>query len=244
MKKYSSPVCFLSDCHLPLITLPGQEEWSNNVIRFLREEASRAATICIVGDLFDFWFEWQHSIPSAAFPVLTELNTLVQQGKDIIYLAGNHDGHVGDFLENQVGLVVTRKSMNIEIDGKKFHILHGDGVVPADRGYRILRALVRWKATETIYKLVHPDFGIWFANKVSRLSNLTGGNKEARNIDGYRKYALSKLDEGFNFVVMGHIHLSDFTPHANGAYISIGNWIEEHSYGVFSDGEIKLEFFS
>lgn len=244
MKQFSSPVCFLSDCHLPLISLAGQEEWSSIVIRFLREEASKAATIFIVGDLFDFWFEWRHSIPSAAFPVLSELNTLVKQGKNIIYMAGNHDGHLGGFLEKEVGLIVTRKSMNVKIDGKAFHILHGDGIVRADRGYRILRALVRWKPTETIYKFVHPDFGVWFAHKVSLLSFKTGGNKAARDLDAYRRYALTKLDEGFNFVVMGHIHVSDYTPHANGGYLAIGDWIGNHSYGVFGDGKLKLEFFS
>ena len=243
MHGYRSPVYFLSDCHLPLIAKPGQESWVPTVVRFLREKASSARTLFLVGDIFDFWFEWRHSIPAAAFPVLAELNKMVQQGVEISYMAGNHDGHVGRFLETEVGLTATRRSIDAEIDGKRFHILHGDGIALDDRGYRILRSLVRWRPTEAIYKLVHPDFGIWFAHKVSKYSRVTGGNPKVTGLGPYRDYAERKLNEGFNYVIMGHVHESGVFDHPNGGFYAIGDWINRHSYGVFENGGMKLEFF-
>ncbi len=243
MNKYTSPVYFLSDCHLPLIVKPGQESWTPTVVNFLRKKASRAKTLFLVGDIFDFWFEWRHSIPGAAFPVLVELNKFAQQGVEIIYMAGNHDGHIGKFLEDKVGLTTTRKPIDAEIDGSKFHILHGDGIAQDDRGYRILRSLVRWKPTEAIYKLIHPDFGIWFANKVSKYSRVTGGNRKAVGLKQYHEYAERKLNEGFNYVIMGHVHECAVFDHKNGGYYAIGDWIGKHGYGVFENGEMTLEFF-
>lgn len=214
-----------------------------DVVSFLREVASQNATLFLVGDLFDFWFEWKHSVPGKAFPVLSELSRLVEAGVDIVYLSGNHDGHLGSFLENEVGLSVYRKPIDVLINNKKFHIIHGDGLAPRDRGYRILRSLVRWGPTEKIYKYVHPDFGIWFADKVSSLSHSTGGNKAARLFDDYQKYALNKLDYGFNYVIMGHIHTARYVPHEKGGFMAIGDWMEKKSYGIYSDNELRLDYF-
>ncbi|MDP8237576.1 MAG: UDP-2,3-diacylglucosamine diphosphatase [Candidatus Hatepunaea meridiana] len=243
MNKYHSPAYFLSDCHLPLIPRPGQEEWTPTVVRFLRKIASDARTLFIVGDLFDFWFEWRYSVPSAAFPILTELSNLRKKNIDIIYIAGNHDGHLGNFLKNEVDLTISREPIDVEIDSRKFHIIHGDGIAKSDHGYRILRGLVRWKMTEKIYKLVHPDLGIWFARCISKHSRITGGNPKAGRLEYYTNYADRKLDSGFNFVVMGHIHEAKMFPHHNGGFFSIGEWMKKHSYGVFKEDEMELEFF-
>jgi len=238
-----SPAYFLSDCHLPLIGRRGQESWTPRVIRFLREEAVKAETLFLAGDLFDFWFEWRHCVPSAAFPVLFELRRLALGGKRIIFMAGNHDGHPGQFLEDYVGLTVSRKPVDADIDGQWFHVAHGDGLATADRGYRLLRSLVRWKPTVTIYRLIHPDFGIWFAHLVSRASHNYASNNDRFGPEPYREYARSKLDEGFNYVVIGHRHHADHIEHPRGGYLAVGDWIKDGSYGVFEEGKLKLKFF-
>ncbi|NQT35727.1 UDP-2,3-diacylglucosamine diphosphatase [bacterium] len=244
MIEFPSPAYFLADCHLPLIPRPEQESRTQEVVHFLREKCSDAATLFLVGDIFDFWFEWRHSIPSGAFPVLAELRELAEKGTKVVYMAGNHDGHVGSFMEQKVGLIVTRESMDVQIDGRKLHVLHGDGIAAPDAGYRMLRRLVRWRWTESIYKLVHPDFGIWFAKMISRYSRETGGNKKATAIRYYKEYAEHKLDQGFNYVVMGHIHSALFDSHPNGGFIVIGDWMNKHSYARFADGEMRLEYFN
>ncbi len=243
MNEYKTPVYFLSDCHLPLIVKHGQEDWTPRVLRFLREEACKANTLFLVGDLFDFWFEWKRSVPSATFKVLAELHNMVNSGKRVIYLGGNHDGHVGRFLTEEAGIEVHRKPVVAEIENKRFYILHGDGVAPSDHGYRMLRALVRWKPTEAIYRLVHPDFGIWFAHKVSRFSRYSGGMLFDGDENPYLDFGRKILDKGNDFVVMGHMHKAAEIRTEGGGFFAIGDWIESGSYGVFEDGKFSIRYY-
>ena len=243
MVTLQEPTVFISDSHLPLIPHPERDGWAPRLINFLTEIVKPPSTLVIVGDLFDFWFEWRYSIPSGAFRVLSTLRNLSENGVRIIYLGGNHDGHVGSFLEDEVGVVVSRKPIDAEIGGKRFHIVHGDGIAPSDRGYRLLRCLIRWKFTESIYRLVHPDLGIWIANKISKISRVTVSKIDTFGAEPYRQYAVNKLDDGFNFVIMGHRHQAEYREHSNGAYVAIGDWLNRGSYGYFIDGEMKLKYF-
>lgn len=241
---YKSPAIFLADCHLPLIPNANQSGWTERVIEFLQSKASNAATIVLVGDIFDFWFEWKYAVPGGAFPVLSVLNDLVKKGVKIFYLAGNHDGHPGKFLEDQVGLTVVRGNLDLEIETKKFHIIHGDGIAPPDRGYRMLRSLVRWGPTEKLFRMIHPDWGINFAAWLSKASTEHYSSEDKFGLDPYKNYAFKKIDQGFDYVVMGHRHSSEFHLHGSGAFMGVGGWIPDGGYGVFTDGVAKIEHFS
>lgn len=243
MPTYSSPACFLADCHLPLISSHAGEDRIPVVLEFLRSEAAKANSLFIVGDLFDFWFEWRHSVPSGAFPVLAELNNLKQQGLRILYIGGNHDGHVGKFLREQVGIETSRNPVSIDIDRKSFHLIHGDGLARGDYGYRALRSLVRWNPTESIFRLVHPDFGIWFAHLLSRGSRRHFSGKVIWSGDAYRDYARGVLDRGTNYVVMGHRHEAEWIAHPNGGFLAVGDWIGKRSYGWFENDHAELRYY-
>ncbi|MBC8465480.1 UDP-2,3-diacylglucosamine diphosphatase [bacterium] len=238
-----APALFLSDCHLPLLADKERNTWTKKVQLFLNTEGMKCKTLFLVGDLFDFWFEWNHCIPARSFQVLTTLRNLVDAGIEIHYLAGNHDGHPGWFLKEEVGLKTTRGHVDASIDGKKFHIIHGDGVARGDRNYRILRALVRWKHTEKLYRLLHPDLGIRFAGKVSKGSMSYFSYKDKFGVKPYLDYAFSKIDNGFDYVIMGHRHSADYVEHGKGAFVGIGNWIRKGSYGLFENGGCSLEYF-
>lgn len=238
-----SPAYFISDCHLPLISKSGQEEWGIRATQFIRRVAPRASTLFLVGDLFDFWFEWRHSVPKGVFQVLAALHELVRSGCRIFFIAGNHDGHPGNFLRDEVGLEIFRNAVDAEIDGKRFHIIHGDGIAVQDRGYRVLRRLVRWKPTEAIYRLIHPDLGIWFASKISQTSREVLSSLDKFGAEPYRSYADRKLREGCNYVVMGHRHIAEWIPHPNGGYLAIGEWIRAGSYGIYEHGTLKLAYY-
>lgn len=210
------------------------------MIRFLREEASRGQSLFLVGDLFDFWFEWRYSIPSGAFPVLASLHDLVRSGVRVVYLGGNHDGHVGKFLEREVGLKTFRDPIDVFIDGHRFHLVHGDGIARRDYSYRMLRRLVRWGPTEAIYRLVHPDLGIWFANRVSHFSRHQISSRTIHPADSYHEYASRMIEKGTEFVVMGHRHESERIEINGGVLLAVGDWIGKGSYGLFEGGEGKL----
>lgn len=242
LNSFESPAIFLADCHLPLIPLPGQEEWTNRVVSFLRNEAIDAKSIFLVGDLFDFWFEWRHSIPGATFPVLSALSELARGGRRVVYLGGNHDGHVGRFLTDMVGIEVSREPIDITIGDKRFHLIHGDGLAPADYGYRMLRRLVRWPPTEAIYRLVHPDLGIWLAHKLSGVSREQFSSKVVWAPDSYRDYARHKIETSADYVVMGHRHESERIEYGAGIFLAVGDWIRSGSYGYFANNHIELRF--
>ena len=244
MISYPSPACFLADCHLPLIQSAGQEDWTPSVVRFLKQEASQAGSLFIVGDLFDFWFEWRHTVPSGAFSVLAALSQLKQSGVKILYIGGNHDGHLGDFLRKEVGIEISRKPIDVTIDQKHFHLIHGDGLAQNDYGYRLLRALVRWPMTESLYRLVHPDFGIWLAKALSKGSHTYFSGKHVWSPDSYRNYATQVLDKGTNYVVMGHRHEAEWIPHSNGGFLAVGDWIRKKSYGWYENGKAELRYFN
>ena len=210
---------------------------------FLRNEALKASTLFLVGDIFDFWFEWRHAIPARAFRILNALHELKRNGVEIHYIAGNHDGHIGEILHEEVGLEIHRDPIDARIDGKKFRVIHGDGVAGRDIGYRILRALVRWKPTESIFKLVHPDFGIWFANRLSKFSRDSLSADDKFGSEPYKKYAFKKLKKEYDFVVMGHRHDAGLFKEEGGVFLQIGDWMNKGSFGVYENDEIKLKFY-
>ena len=243
MLKCNSPAIFLADCHLPLVPNKNQTGWTEQVIEFLRSKASKSATIVLVGDIFDFWFEWKHTVPARAFPVLSVLSELAHSGTKIIYMAGNHDGHPGRFLEEQVGLTVVRGHLDMEIDNRKFHFIHGDGIAPPDGSYRMLRSLVRWGPTEGLFQLIHPDLGIRFAAWLSKASSEHFSAEDKFGLDPYKDYAFNKIDQGFDYVVMGHRHSSEFHPYKDGAFMGVGGWIPDKGYGIFEEGVARIEHF-
>lgn len=239
-----SPVLFVSDSHLPLIIRPGQEHWRSRVVRFLRQVAPHFSTLVILGDLFDFWFEWRYVIPGPAFPVLAALYDLQRIGVTVIYLAGNHDGHLGQFLTREVGITISRGPLDVRVDGKKLHLVHGDGIAPADRAYRLLRSVVRSPVTESLFRLIHPDLGIWLAYRLSKTSQMAWSRGKPTYGEAYRQYALHRLEKGVDWVVMGHRHEAELIPHPRGGFLAIGDWIRSGSYGMFRNGKGELGFYS
>ncbi|MFN3822299.1 MAG: UDP-2,3-diacylglucosamine diphosphatase [bacterium] len=239
-----SPVLFVADSHLPLIVRTGQEHWRSRMIRFLRQVAPQFSSLVILGDLFDFWFEWRYVIPSPAFPVLSALYDLHRLGIDIVYIAGNHDGHIGKFLTEEIGVKISRRPMDVIIEGLKVHLIHGDGIAPSDSAYRILRGIVRAPITESLFRLVHPDLGIWLAHKLSRFSRQTMGKKKPNSDQYYREYAFKRLESGDQWVVMGHRHQAELIHHYRGGFLAIGDWIRSGSYGLFREGRAELAFYT
>jgi UDP-2,3-diacylglucosamine hydrolase len=150
---------------------------------------------------------------------------------------------VGKFLEEEVGIETSREAIDITITGSRFHLIHGDGIAKGDYSYRLLRRIVRLPLTESLYKLVHPDLGIWFADKLSDVSREQISSRTIWVADSYREYASHKLDEGVNFVVMGHRHEAEWIAHANGGFLAVGDWIRKGSYGVFENGKLELKYF-
>lgn len=243
MIKQKSPAYFLSDCHLPLISDDYNRDWDKKVIRFLQSIRDDARSLFLIGDIFDFWFEWKHAVPSRAFPVLSVLHEMVKDDISIFYLAGNHDHHPGRFLENEVGLYVSRTNLSVKIEDKRLFLVHGDGIAEQDKGYRMLRSLVRWGPTEHIFRQIHPDWGIGFAKNLSKGSRKHFSSKDKFGVKPYRDKAFTLIDQGYDYVLMGHRHDSGVYNHGSGSFFAIGNWIGQGTYCRFENGEMQMLSF-
>jgi UDP-2,3-diacylglucosamine hydrolase len=234
---------FFSDVHLGLESFEKEKEKEKLLVNFLNEIKNDAKEIFIVGDLFDCWIEYKEVVPKGYYRLFSKISELIDEGVKFNYLAGNHDFWKGKFFKEEFGIEICFSHIERTIEGKKIFIHHGDGYVNKDYGYRILRRILRNNLSQFLYSWIHPDLGIKLAKRTSRTSRIHTSQKDYSVKDGLRDSAFKKIEEGFNYVIMGHRHKPQMTQHGNGFYINLGDWIKNNSYGVYKNGEFELKFF-
>ncbi len=229
-----------SDVHLGAPLLDDDEQRQERLISFLEHAAGQQATIYIVGDLFEFWFEYKHAIPNHNFAILAALHKLAREGVSIHYLAGNHDLWIGDFLEKQVGVTVHKNATEFRSGELNVFVTHGDGTAASDSGYRFLKRIFTNPINIALYRLLHPDFGIPFARRMSQVSRDQGDHKDPMAAE-YREYARGQMQKGYSAVIMGHTHKPAHELLDGGHFINLGDWISHFSYCEIIDGSIALK---
>lgn len=250
MKKHSPPrssgknrsIIFFSDAHLGLGDRDEDRAKEERVVRFLRTVARDAEHLFIVGDLFDFWFEYRSVIPKGHIRLLGTLAWLRDSGVGITYLAGNHDFWLKDFFPAELSIEISLDPIERVLYGKRFLIHHGDGLLKNDAGYRFLKRVLRNRFNMFLFSLVHPDFTGRIARWSSRASREHTGKKVYEGND-MAEFARQKLHDGFDVVVMGHNHKAHIERSGKGVYINLGDWIDENSYAVFDGKNIRLKRF-
>jgi len=197
--------------------------------------------LVILGDLFDFWFEYKYAIPKRHHKALFMLTDLIEHGVAIDYVSGNHDFWMGDFFNIQMGITVHRDFLNLDYDGKRLHLIHGDGLAPADWGYRLLKRILRNRFNIWLYRKLPPDWAMPLAKKVSSSSRQYTSKRDHVFAADYEKYAERKLSAGFDIVAIGHLHIPVIKPIGNGIYVNTGDFIDHFSFAKFANGEISLQ---
>ncbi len=232
-------IYFISDIHLGFHNRQTDKILEDKLIQFLGT-IKQNETLIIVGDLFDYWFDYQKVIPSNYYRTLTKLQELRKNKVEIIYLIGNHDfGHF-KFFSEELDIEPIEKDFEIELIGKKFYLSHGDGKSYNDNGYKALKLILRNKLAQRMYRWLHPDFGIWLASGSSRKSRHYTDTKDYGTRDGLKDFAFRKIDEGFDYVVMGHRHKLEMLKYKNGIYINLGTWLSKPVYGVFDGNQFQI----
>jgi UDP-2,3-diacylglucosamine hydrolase len=211
--------------------------------RMFVEVLSHGRSLVIVGDLFDFWFEWRHVIPKGYFRVLHQLRVLVDGGVSVHYLAGNHDFRLPGFLETEIGICVHPDSMAADVEGQAVFVYHGDGVLARDHGYRLVKRVLRNRFAQRLFSWLHPDLGMWLARGTSTTSR-TYERYRSSDEEEYLALARRKFAEGFRGVVMGHTHRPQEVVEGECTYINLGDWIEHFTFGVHDGAQLKLARFS
>ncbi len=231
-----------SDAHLGSGSPEKEAEKVKNFRRLIDIVKSDGNQLVILGDLFDFWFEYKHAMPKDHHHVLFMLHELIQKGIRIDYVTGNHDFWMDDFFETQLSFNIHQDYFDLEYDHLKLHLIHGDGLAKADSGYRFLKKILRNRFNIWLYRKLPPDWAIPLAKKVSGSSREYTSRRDHTFAPDYKAYAERKLKEGYQIVAIGHLHIPVCERLNVGIYINTGDFINHFSYAKLKNGKISLEF--
>lgn len=243
-------IYFASDQHFGA---PNKEESKVREARFVRwldTIKQDAQALYIVGDLFDFWFEYATVVPKGYVRVLGKLAELADSGVQLHFFTGNHDMWAFDYLPQEIGLTLYREPVVHEFNSTKMLIGHGDGLGPGDYSYKFLKKVFANPVCQWLFARLHPNFGIGIANYFSKSSRASNGGHDKTYLGAenewlaiYCKEYLEK-DPSINYFVFGHRHLPlSIQLNKNSSYINIGDWIVDFTYGVFDGTSFKVETF-
>ncbi len=237
------PVFFLSDAHIGTGSADAERDKEEKLLAFFDEAERSAAALVILGDLFDFWFEYRQAIPSRGFRVLARLEQLVRSGLPVDFLGGNHDFWVGGFLRNQLGIATHLHPIDVECQGRRLFLAHGDGIAPGDLGYRVLRKVFRNRLSIALYRLLHPDLGIPLATSSSNASRRMTDTIPVIAGKLWEGIAAPQFDRGRDAVLIGHFHHPIHIREEGRDFIVNGDWFRTWSYSVLEDGILTLRLW-
>jgi UDP-2,3-diacylglucosamine hydrolase len=232
-------VFFMSDAHLGFAE-PGEETHrEETILGFFNWITGNADSLYIVGDLFDFWFEYASVIPRRFIRIVCGLESLRRSGVEIHYIVGNHDCWMERFFPDEMGIPIYTEPVTPVLHGKRFFIAHGDGLARKDLGYRVLKKIIRNRFVVRLYKTLHPNIAFGTASFFSRLSR---NHRPIKDKDQeYAGCARTLFARGFECVVFGHTH-RPFALDENGrTYVNLGDWMEHFTYARLEEGRLTLE---
>ena len=244
MKK--DKVYFISDAHIGADTsIRPSRVREDALIDFLRAIRNDAEVLYIVGDLFDFWFEYRSVVPAHGARVIFELYHLVQSGTRVIYLPGNHDSWLGGYLSEQVGVELPGHFCDVVHQDRRLYVTHGD-IFQQSWKFELRRRILNHSLCIALFRWLHPDIGAYLARVVSRASDVgikegTRKRKKTYLPSYFLKCAAEKLAEGFDFVICGHYHALRVEPMGGGTLVVLGDWLRYDAYAVLENGEIALK---
>jgi len=245
-------IYFASDFHFGIPDREKSRKREDLFVQWLEEVKKDAAEIYLMGDLFDFWFEYKTAIPKGYVRLLGKLAELTDSGIKIHLFRGNHDMWAFDYLTKELNIQLHREPETIRSGGKVLYLAHGDGLGPGDHGYKLIKKIFQSRINQWLFRLIHPDFGIRLALFWSRRSRYASEVKEA----GDEEYNLKKIRERLivhsreivknnpeiDWLVYGHYHLPYDEPlNDHSRIIVLGDWLTHFSYAVFDGDSLEIK---
>lgn len=245
----SKRIYFLSDFHLgapdPVKSLLREKK----IIQFLNGIKEDASEIFILGDLFDFWYEYKKVVPKGFVRILGKLAEITDRGVRIHFFVGNHDMWMNDYFQQEMNISVYHEPAEFTFNEKKFFIGHGDGLGPGDKGYKFIKKIFRNKASQWFFGILPPYIGMGIAAYFSRKSRAQTGQTDevflGENNEWLIIYSKELLQKKhYDFFVFGHRHLPlDIKLNEKSRYINLGDWISYDSYAVFDGNSMELKYY-
>lgn len=244
MKTTQHPqVFFASDFHLGAKSSLSSPERERIIIAWLSEIRDHAHTIYLVGDIFDYWFEYRHVVPKGFTRLFGILGSMVDQGINIHFIKGNHDMWVYTYFQQELGIKVHNTGIQHEIDGYQFYITHGDGIGKGDIKYKFIKGLLRNHFAQRAFAMVHPGIGIPIMKYMSRLSR-NGHDAEDIQLQLKQKEVAEQmsLEHKISYFICGHTHRPELTLLKNkiSYFCNLGDWLTSYTYAAWDGNSLKL----
>ncbi len=242
-------IYFASDNHLGAPTMEASRPREKKFVAWLDDIKHDAAAIFLLGDLFDFWFEYKTVIPKGFTRTLGKLAEISDAGIPIHYFVGNHDLWMNGYFEEELGIPVYHKPHEFILNNASFFIGHGDGLGPGDKGYKRMKKIFISPFFKWLFKWGHPDIGMRIAQYFSVKNKLISGDDDAKFLgeenEWLVQYSKKKLEQKHrDFFVFGHRHLPlEIQLNSTSKYVNLGDWIQYYTYGVFDGSNFQLKTF-
>jgi UDP-2,3-diacylglucosamine hydrolase len=242
----NTKIYFISDFHLGVPDEAESRKRELRIIDWLDTVRKDAAEIYLLGDVFDFWFEYKHVVPKGFVRLLGKLAELSDEGIKLHYFTGNHDMWAFDYLPSEIGVKLYRQPIRREIHGKTFVIGHGDGLGPGDHGYKFIKSVFANKFCQWLFQWIHPNIGVGIANFFSRRSRIATGTTEDKYLGDNKERLVQYCEEQLkiektDYFVFGHRHLPIEKELTGGAmYFNIGDWIRYDTYLVVAEDHVRM----
>ncbi|MGM0635820.1 MAG: UDP-2,3-diacylglucosamine diphosphatase [Bacteroidota bacterium] len=240
-------VYFSSDNHLGAPTAQASKPREKRFVDWLNAIEKDAAAIFLLGDLFDFWFEYKEVVPKGFVRTLGKLAQISDRGIPIYFFVGNHDLWMNTYFEEELGIPVFHRPQVFEFNEKKFFIGHGDGLGPGDKNYKRMKKVFVHPFSKWLYRWLHPDIGVKLAKHLSVKNKLISGDDDAQFLGEDKEwlvqYAKRKLSQThYDYFVFGHRHLPlEIEVGKNSTYYNLGDWINYYTYGVFDGKDFSIK---
>jgi UDP-2,3-diacylglucosamine hydrolase len=240
---------FASDFHLGAPSHEKSREREAKIVRWLESVRHDAHTIFLMGDIFDFWFEYQHAIPKGFARLQGKLAELTDAGLPVVFFTGNHDMWMFNYFTEEFNIPVYRDLLELHVGNKQLLIGHGDGLGPGDYSYKFLKKIFRNKACQWLFARLHPNTGIGVARFWSRRSRISNGKKEEDTFKGDQEYLLQycrkvEQEKHYDYYVFGHRHLPlNVKINEHSRYINLGEWVSQYTYATFDGQHMELQTY-
>jgi len=240
-------IYFLSDFHLGAPDEKSSLVREKKLVRFFDSIRHNAAQIFIVGDIFDFWYEYKEVVPRGYVRLLGKLAELTDAGIPVHFFVGNHDMWMHDYFQKELNISVYFEPKVFEFNQKIFYIGHGDGLGPGDHGYKFIKKIFRNPLCQWAFGQLHPTWGIGLANYFSRKSRVKTGNSDEIFLGEDKEWLILYCREmlkqkHYDYFIFGHRHFPlDFSLGADSRYINLGDWIRNFTYATFDGKDMELK---
>lgn len=243
-------IYFLSDAHLGSRAIPHARQQERRLVRFLDEIKEKASAVYLLGDIFDFWYEYRYVVPKGYTRLLGKISELTDMGVEVHFFTGNHDIWCKDYFEEECGMKLHREPITVELGDKLFYIGHGDGLGDPDPKFRILRKVFHSKLCQALFSCLHPrwamSFGLKWAEHSRRKHGEEGGDPPylGENKEYLVLFAKEYLKQHpqVNFFLFGHRHIElDLMLTRQSRILVLGDWISQFTYAVFDGQNMFME---